>query len=216
MDSCENCGAVLREGAGFCPGCGAQVTAAGGVPPAGPTPGPGLQPPPAPGAPPPAAPPMPPGAPMPAGTPPQAFMPPPPVKKGMGKGCMIAIVVSLVMIVLIVAAVIIIGSVVFKAITAPADVANNYVRSINEGNLTAAFADLTAQTQKNETQAGFEKNMSTFKGNISKWFTSSINVNNGRATIVMDITFTDGSKATWDMTLIKEDGKYKILNVTPR
>jgi len=159
---------------------------------------------------------MPPGAPMPAGTPPQAFMPPPPVKKGMGKGCMIAIVVSLVMIVLIVAAVIIIGSVVFKAITAPADVANNYVRSINEGNLTAAFADLTAQTQKNETQAGFEKNMSTFKGNISKWFTSSINVNNGRATIVMDITFTDGSKATWDMTLIKEDGKYKILNVTPR
>src|SRR5450759_1139124 len=216
MDSCQNCGAVLREVAGFCPSCGTQVIASSGMPPAGPTPPPGIQPPTAPGAPRPTAPPMPPGAPMPAGTPPQAFMPPPPVKKGMGKGCMIAIVVSLVMIVLIVAAVIIIGSVVFKAITAPADVANNYVRSINEGNLTAAFADLTAQTQKNETKAGFEKNMSTFKGNISKWFTSSINVNNGRATIVMDITFTDGSKATWDMTLIKEDGKYKILNVTPR
>ena len=224
MDSCQNCGAVLREVAGFCPSCGTQVTAASGMPPAGPTPPPGIQPPTAPGAPRPTEPPAPPGAMPPAppgvqpapGAPPQAFMPPPPAKKGMGKGCMIAIVVSVLVIVLIVAAVIV-GALFFvKAITAPADVANHYVRSINEGNLTAAFDDLTTQTQNQVTKAGFDKKMSTFKGNISKWFTSNINVTNGKATIVMDLNFTDGSKATWDVTLIKQDGKYKILNVTPR
>jgi predicted PurR-regulated permease PerM len=143
-------------------------------------------------------------------------MPPPRRKKGISKGVKIAIVVSLVVIVLIVAAVVV-GALVFvKVISAPADVANNYVRSINEGNLTAAFEDLATQTQKDETQAGFEKKMGTFKGNIQKWFTSSINVTGGKATVVMDLTFTDGSKATWDMTLIKQDGEYKILTVSPR
>jgi predicted PurR-regulated permease PerM len=143
-------------------------------------------------------------------------MPPPPQRKKMGRGWKIALVLGLVIIVLIIVG-IVFGALVFvKVISAPADVANNYVRAINEGDLSTAFSDLATQTRNKETRAGFDKKMGTFKGNIQKWFTSSININNGSATIVMDLSFADGSKATWDMDLVKENGKWKILNVTPR
>jgi hypothetical protein len=32
----------------------------------------------------------------------------------------------------------------------------------------------------------------------------------------MSVTGTNGSKATWDMTLVKVDGKWKIDQVSPR
>jgi predicted PurR-regulated permease PerM len=144
------------------------------------------------------------------------YMPPAPQRKKMGKGWKIALVLGLVIIALIIVG-IVLGAVVFvKVISAPADVANNYVRSINEGDLTTAFSDLATRTQNNTTRAVFDQKMGTFKGNIKKWFTSSININNGRASIVMDISFVDGTKATWDMDLVKENGTWKILNVTPR
>jgi hypothetical protein len=221
MEACENCGAVIRPGAGFCAACGATAPEAGGTPvqpaqasqpgpPTPPTLAPGAQQAQPPGVPLQA----PPGPPPPPGTPQMPYMPPPPQKRKMGRGWKIALVLGLVIIVLIIVGILFGVLVLVKVISAPADIANNYVRAINEGDLSSAYSDLAKQAQNEETKVAFDQKMGTFTGNIQKWFTSSININNGSATIVMDISLTNGSKVTWDMSLVKENGKWKIL--TPR
>jgi hypothetical protein len=166
------------------------------------------------------------GAPLqpPAGPPgvPAPGMPaaPPPVpakKKGMSRGGKIALILTGCALVLIIIAVVL--AVVFFAsvITAPADVSNNYVKALNSGDLATAWTYISSGTQKEETRSGFESKIGALKGQISKWNVSSVNVQSGgQATVVMDLTLTDGTKITWDITLVKENGEWKIAQVAPR
>jgi uncharacterized membrane protein YvbJ len=219
VPKCVNCGGDVPEDKNFCPQCGTPVSQAGA---------PGAQPPPPAGVttPPSGAtmPPPPPGAVQPPQGPPGGVaaptMPPPvpqpPEKKGMSKGAKIAIALAVSAVVLIIIAVVLFVLVFANLISAPADVANDYVKSLNSGDLSTAYNYLTTRTQKQETRQGFESKVGPFKGQIKTWNTTSINVVNDTAQIVMRVTGTDGSKATWDMTLVKEDGKWKIDQVSPR
>jgi len=101
----------------------------------------------------------------------------------------------------------------------PADVANNYVRAVNAGDLDTAWSYLSTATQREETRSGFDSKLGDLKGAISRWNTSNINVDmtgSGRATIVMNLALRDGSSAAWDMTLVKQNGNWKIRAVSPR
>jgi hypothetical protein len=143
-------------------------------------------------------------------------MAPAPRKKGMSRGLKIGLVIAASVIVLLIAGVVL-GVVVFvNVITAPADVANNYVKAINDGDLTTAYGLLTTATQQGEGEAAFKAQMIKFKGTITKYNTSSINVySGGTSKVVMDMAFNDGSKADWTMNLLKESGKWKIQAVRP-
>jgi Tfp pilus assembly protein PilE len=159
----------------------------------------------------------------PAGTPPFPGgmpMPPPPKKKGMSRGLKVGLVIALCLIALIVVGIVVGVFAFVKVVSAPADAANSYVKALNEGNLSQAYSDLSAKTQKTETRAGFEKKFSVLKDSISKYNTSSINVgtSGGQTTakVVMQLSLTGGSKATWDMALVKENGKWKIQAIRPR
>ena len=106
-----------------------------------------------------------------------------------------------------------------NVISAPADVANNYVKAVNAGELDTAWSYLSTATRKEETMSGFDSKLGDLKGAISKWNTSNINVDmtgSGRATIVMNLALRDGSSAAWDMTLVKHNGNWKIRAVSPR
>ena len=221
MPKCTNCGADVPADKNFCPQCGSPVSQAGasgvpqqppaGVPPQAP---PGVTPQPPAGV----TPPPPPGPP--GGITPPPMLPPGPQakpKKGMPRGAKIALILAVSAIVLIILAVAL--SVVFFAnvITAPADVANNYVKAVNVRDLSTAWSYLTTRTQNQEGRLGFDTKLSPLKGTIRKWFTTSVNVETGGVSkIVMSLTFTDGTKTSWDMTLTKVGGKWKIDQVAPR
>ena len=99
---------------------------------------------------------------------------------------------------------------VIGAITAPADVANNYMMALNDGDTSTAWGYISADTQKEESRSEFISDKEYFKGKIESYNTSGIQVSNGKAEIRMDIDFEDGEKATWEISLIKENGEWKI------
>ena len=135
----------------------------------------------------------------------------------MPRGAKIALILVASAIVIIILAVALFVVLFANVITAPADVANNYVKAVNAGNISTAWSYLTTRTKNQEGRLGFQVKFSPFKGNISKWYTTSVNVETGGVSkIVMSITFTDGTKTTWDMTLNKVGGKWKIDQVSPR
>jgi hypothetical protein len=134
----------------------------------------------------------------------------------MAKGAKVALILGACAILLIILAVVLFVVFFANMITAPADVANGYVKALNEGDFSTAWGDLTTRTQNQESRSGFETKVGPFKGKIEKWYTTSVNVQNNTAEIVMSVTFSDGTKATWDMTLIKTDGEWKIDQVSPR
>lgn len=232
MAACQNCGEELPQGVSFCPNCGKSTSeqaqagqqvasASGGAPP----PPPGMTPPSSP-TPPPQSPqasvgtPPPPGGMPPAGT--MTAMPPRPMKpakKGMSRGLKIGLIVALCLVVLIVAGIIVGVFAFVKVLSAPADVANNYVKAINDGNLDEAFSYLSAETKGTTGLAEFKEKLGPFEGNITKYNTSKIEVKSGSpstADIAMNLAFSDGTKDVWDIGLVKENGVWKIQVVRPR
>lgn len=139
-----------------------------------------------------------------------------PPKKGLSKGAKLAIILGIVTVVLVVVAVVLLVVFVINVVSGPADAANNYVQALNEGDLSTAWSYLSASTQSDEGRSGFESKVGIFEGEISKWNTSSIEINNSNAQVVMKLSFKDGSDATWDIYLVKEDGEWKIGQVSPR
>jgi Domain of unknown function (DUF4878)/zinc-ribbon domain len=215
---CENCGRDVPEDNNFCPQCGMPVSRAGASgaptqPPAGmpPQPPPGVSTQPPPGVaqePPPGAP----GGVTPPPLPPAGSRAAP--KKGMARGAKIALILGVSAIVLIVLAGVIIGVFIANMITAPADVANNYMKALNAGDISTAWSYLTTRTQNQETRKGFDSKAGLLKGSVSKWDTTVVSIQNDEAKIILNVTGTNGSHRPWDMTLIKQDGKWKIDKVS--
>ncbi len=103
-----------------------------------------------------------------------------------------------------------------NVIGAPADVANDYVQALSKGNISTAWGYLAEETRKEETRAGFETKVQALAGEIEKWYTTSVDVSyGGGAKIVMSVTLKDGSKVTWGMYLVKENGEWKLRQVSP-
>ena len=203
--TCSSCGAELPEGTKYCPGCGQPAPE---VVPQPPPTTPGSVPPPIPGSLPP-----PPGTPgtIPApGTPVAA---PRAAKKGMSRGGKIALIIGILAVVLIVAVIVVAVLLVIGAITAPADVANNYLQALNDGDLSTAWGYLSEDAKKVETRSDFNSEKEYFKGEIESYNTSSIEVSNGNAQVTMDIKHRDGKKDTWNMNLVKENGGWKIEHI---
>lgn len=145
----------------------------------------------------------------------------PPVKKGLSGGAKIAIGLGVCAVVLIILAIVFVVIFFANVIGAPADVSNNYVKALNTGAVATAWTYLTEETQRQETRSGFESKVGALKGQITKYNTGSINVNSqagspSTAKVVMNLGLKDGSKATWDMYLVKENGEWKIQQVSPR
>jgi hypothetical protein len=134
----------------------------------------------------------------------------------MPRGAKIALILSLSAIVLIVLAVVLFALIVGIKITPPTTVANNYVKAVNDGDLSTAFDYLTERTQKKEGRLGFQLGNTLLEGSIKEWSPAST-VENGSVTkIAMSITKKSGSKTIWDMTLVKTGGEWKIDKVIPR
>lgn len=131
----------------------------------------------------------------------------------MSRGGKIALIVGLAVVLLIVVGVILAVVLFVGVLSAPADVANNYVEALNEGDLSTAWGYLSKATQRDETRSGFDAKMEDFKGEIESYNTRGIEVSNGKAEITMDITLQSGEKGTWDMYLIKEGDDWKIQRV---
>jgi hypothetical protein len=136
--------------------------------------------------------------------------------KGMPRGAKIALIASLSVIVLIVLAVVLFALIVGIKITPPTTVANNYVKAVNAGDFSTAFGYLTERTQKKEGRLGFQLGNTLLEGTIKEWSPASTVENGGVTKIAMSITKKYGSKTTWDMTLVKTGGKWKIDKVIPR
>jgi predicted PurR-regulated permease PerM len=129
-------------------------------------------------------------------------------------GAKIAIILAVSAIVLVILAVVFFVVFFANVITAPADVANDYVRALDAGELNTAWNHISTATQQQETRQKWEKKVGVFKDKITKWNTTSINITNDVARIVMSITFIDNVKATWNMVLVKENGEWKVRQVT--
>lgn len=135
----------------------------------------------------------------------------------MSRGLKIGLIVAACVVALGIVA-IILGVVFFiSVVSGPADTANNYTRALNNGNVAVAYNYLSAGTKASETLAGFREKEKDVKGAIKKYNTSNIEVRTGgTATVVMQLTLTDGSRVDWDMQLVKQNGKWKIQAVAPR
>ena len=131
----------------------------------------------------------------------------------MSRGGKIALIVGISAVVLILAIIGIAVFLVIGAITAPADVANNYMMALNDGELSTAWGYISADTQKEESRSDFISEKENFKGKIESYNTSGVQVSNGKAEIEMDIEFEDGEKATWEIFLVKENGEWKIDSI---
>jgi len=210
MGACEKCGAPIGAGDSFCTNCGAETSS----PPVGPPEGISTPPvkPVYPGQPAP-----PPGIPLPPGAGEQFIMPPPPRRKGVPRGLKIGLVVGLVVVAVLIAGIVVGTVLLVNVVSAPADVANNYVRAVNNGNLATAYSYLAPELTSELSRAQFDKQLGPFKGKIRKWNTSEINVHTGgNANISMDISLIDGTSDTWDMRLVRVNGVWKIAAVSPR
>lgn len=140
-----------------------------------------------------------------------------PKKKGLATGAKVAIILGIAVVVLIVLALVFFVIFFANVITGPADVSNEYVRALDEGEMSTAWSLLASETQQEEGRAGFEEKVKALEGKIDKWYTTDVNVESGgRAKVVMDITLSGGDKVTWDMYLVKEEGEWKIRQVDPR
>lgn len=207
MATCSNCGHEMKDTESFCTNCGArrEIISPAPPPPSVPPEGNAYSPPPPPG-----TPPSQPGY-MPPQTPPpsqyQAGK-----KRGMGRGAKIAIIVGLVVILLVIG-VIAVGVLVFwKAISGPADTANAFVEAINDGNLSEAYDLFSTEAKREESRRSFDEKMEVFKGGIASWNTTSINVENNRATVEMDLEDKEGDDGSMEINLVKESGEWKVYN----
>lgn len=187
VPACQNCGRELPAGDKFCPGCGAPVVP-GAAPPAPPVPG--IQPP----------------------------QPPSPVlqgKKGMSSGAKVAIILGVVAVLLIITAVVMFVVFFANVISGPADTANGYTQALNDGDFSTAWGYLSTEAQDEEGGLSeFRSKFGVLEGEIEKWFTSGVSIENNRAQVDMDLTFSDGTEATWDIYLLKEGGSWKIVRIS--
>lgn len=133
----------------------------------------------------------------------------------MSRGLKIALVAALVAILVGLLVVVLVAVVFVNVISAPADVANGYVRAIGDGDLDAAWGYLASETRSEEGRSGFESKVEGLEGRIESHDTSSIEVENNTARIAMDLEFDDGSTGTWEMFLVKENGSWKVRQVAP-
>lgn len=149
-----------------------------------------------------------------------AYPPQPAPRRGGSRGLKIALIITGVIVVLLGACAVTGVFIFWKYISAPADVANDYVKAVNEGNLDEAYEMLSRQAKANLSLSEFKSNNEPLQGKIEKWNTSQINVEStgdgSIARVQMDVSLTDGSKITWDMFLIKQDGVWKMDTLEPR
>lgn len=145
-------------------------------------------------------------------------IPPPPVmparKKEFPRGAKIGIIAGVGVLILIVGVVLVITFAVVRVLSKPADVANSYVSSLNDGDLEEAWGYLSSQTKDNENKETFEAEKESFKGDIKKWNTRSIEIRDGNAQVKMELEFTDGEKSNWYMYLVKESGNWKLRTIS--
>jgi len=157
---------------------------------------------------------------MPPGQPPvgQGYMPPvpppAPQKKGFPRGAKIAIIAVIgALVVIAIVVVLLLVLLVFNVVSKPADVANSYMKDINQGSLSAAYGLLSSAAKADVSSSQFNDAVSQFKGEISTYRTTNIHIINSAAYIDMDVTPASGQQTTWYFNLVKEQGDWKILRI---
>lgn len=141
------------------------------------------------------------------------LVPPRREKKGMPKAAWIAIIAGVIIIVI---ALVIVGVVVtffVSEIAKPANVANEFMKDIENGNAQAAWNLMSPRGKEGQARSDFLSTIEPAKGMISSYNTSAINVKNSDATVTMNIKFTDDSPGTWYFSLAKQNGKWRIESV---
>jgi len=145
------------------------------------------------------------------------YMPPvpptTPQKKGFPRGAKIAIIAG-VSVLVIVAIVVVLAILVFvNVVSKPADVANSYMKDINQGSLSTAYGLLSSAAKADVSSSEFDDAVSQFKGEIASYRTTNIHIINSAAYIDMDVTPASGQQTTWYFNLVKEQGDWKILRI---
>ena len=140
-------------------------------------------------------------------------MPPPVKRKGIPRGAKIAIIVGVIALVLVAVIVVLAVFLFINVLSKPADVANNYMLAIQKGDLSSAYDYLSESTKADTTRSQFNTDKSPFEGQIARYRTTSINIQNGNAWVGMDLTLANGETATWFMQMVKEGEDWKLLNI---
>ncbi|OFW56094.1 MAG: hypothetical protein A2W01_10140 [Candidatus Solincola sediminis] len=227
---CPECGKSINTGSSFCPYCGADVMAmqggsdnmppqpTGGPPQPPPTPA-SPQPPPGPAAGPPQPPfptPGPPSAP-PGYTP--GMPPAAPVKKGIGRGWKIAIIVIIVGVLVVGALAAVLGIFVFTTVKKPVDVTNRFIEAINAGRAQEAWDLLTSDSRvrlENDFNSFREDLVTPSVGSLDTWNAHEVNVSGSRAEVTVDMDFSDGSREEFIFELRKTGDEWLIYDYTYR
>lgn len=152
----------------------------------------------------------------PPGATPPPFMPPivpTPKKKGLPRGAKIAIAIGSVVLVLGIIFVVLAVVLLVNVLSKPADVANDYMKALKQGKLTEAWNLLSAETQAEEGQSGFEQKMAPLSGKVEKYTASGVQISDDRAEVTMNIRL-NGETGTWYIYLVKKDGEWKVRTIT--
>ncbi len=121
------------------------------------------------------------------------------------------IIIGACVILLVIAAIVVGIVMLVNVVTGPADAANKYVSAINDGNFNEAYSYLTDSTQGTLSLSDFKEKVGELEGKIEKYNTQSISMQGTTfAKVVMKLRYSDGSRASWDMTLVKQNDKWKI------
>lgn len=158
----------------------------------------------------------------PVGAPPPhapATVPPPPAAKK-GKGCKIALVIGLIVLLIVGAGAAVLVLLVFKAVKEPVDVTNRYIEAVNDGEAREAWELLHPDSRfKQDLDLGsFEREIvETSASTLRTWNANEVEVSGSRARVEVDIEYTDGEESTVVFELRKSDGDWLVYDyIIPR
>jgi uncharacterized protein YxeA len=133
----------------------------------------------------------------------------------MRSGWKIALVIILAVVLVIGAVVAVLAVFVFKAVKAPVDVTNKYIEAVNNGDAQEAWSLLHPDSRfRREYNAGsFEQEL--VKPSVNKldtWNAHEVNVSGDRASVKVDMKFTNGNGQEFTFELRKNGGDWLIYD----
>jgi len=141
-------------------------------------------------------------------------VPPPPLKKKMGSGCKIALIIGLVVILVVGVSVTLLALYVFKTVKAPVDVTNRYIEAVNEGDASEAWDLLHPDSPLKEeyTLSSFESEIVESSTKLDKWNANEVEVNDSRARVEVDMEDETGAEFRIAFDLREDGGDWKIYD----
>lgn len=140
--------------------------------------------------------------------------PPPPVKSS-GSVWKKVVVVVVVILLLLGAGAVVAGIFIFRAVKAPVDVTNRYIKAVNEGDAGEAWALIHSQSRfkRDYDRVSYEQDVvEKSEGMLKSWNAHEVSISGSRAHVDVDMEFKDGSSDKLEFELRKEGDDWLIFN----